>query len=111
MVQIEWHDRGKAKEYGEKQSQLLRKFGGRTLYAGAPQALEGSWTPPGMVIDEFPTMDALRAWYTSAEYAPLLRLRKQWATTNLIAVEEPVARSDIRRKVPNLTRSERRARP
>jgi uncharacterized protein (DUF1330 family) len=87
IVQIEWRDRRKAKEYGEQQAQLLRKYGGRTLYVGASRVLEGNWDPPGVVVDEFPTMEALLAWYHSSEYAPLLRLRQQWARATLIAVE------------------------
>jgi hypothetical protein len=49
IVQIEWRDRGQAMEHGEQQAQLLRKYGSRTLYVGAPRVLEGNWDPPGVV--------------------------------------------------------------
>jgi uncharacterized protein (DUF1330 family) len=42
----------------------------------------GPWKPERIVIIEFPDMSNLDAWYTSAKYQPLLRLRKE-ATSNL----------------------------
>ena len=36
----------------------------------------GHWTPERVVIIEFPNMASLNAWYTSAEYQPLIALRK-----------------------------------
>jgi uncharacterized protein (DUF1330 family) len=32
---------------------------------GAIEVLEGEWTPRAIIIAEFPSMDAARAWYRS----------------------------------------------
>jgi uncharacterized protein (DUF1330 family) len=90
ILEIDWHDQEKAKEYREKFGPALEKYGGRTLCAGPPHVLEGDWNPPRVVVLEFPTMEALRTWYGSAEYAPVLKLRMEGATTRkMIAVEGP----------------------
>jgi uncharacterized protein (DUF1330 family) len=39
------------------------------------------------VLLEFPDMAALKAFYFSAEYKPLIAMRQRAATSSLIAVE------------------------
>jgi uncharacterized protein (DUF1330 family) len=38
-------------------------------------------------VIEFPDMAAIKAWYSSPEYAPLLAMRQPAATDHLVAVE------------------------
>jgi|HubBroStandDraft_1064217.scaffolds.fasta_scaffold24929_2 uncharacterized protein (DUF1330 family) len=89
VAQIEWHNPEIQKEYRAKLGATLEKYGGRTLFAGEPNVLEGSWKPPRAVLLEFPTMEALRSWYGSVEYAPLIEIRNRGAHTNIIAFEAP----------------------
>jgi uncharacterized protein (DUF1330 family) len=90
ITEVDWHDQNKAREYREKFGPALEKFGGKTLCAGPAQVIEGDWNPPRVVILEFPDSSSLRAWYESADYAPVLQLRKQGATTpKMVAVEGP----------------------
>ena len=90
ILEIDWHDPEKAKEYREKFGPPLEKYGGRTLCAGPPQVIEGDWNPPRVVVLEFPGTASFRAWYGSEEYAPVLKLRMEGATTNkMVAVEGP----------------------
>lgn len=90
ITEIDWHDQLKAKEYREKFGPALEKFGGRTLYAGPAEVIEGDWKPPRVVILEFPSIQALRTWYGSEDHAPVLRLRREGATTSkMVAVEGP----------------------
>ena len=91
VVDIEWHDVEKRKEYTQRIKSVLEKYGGTEVLVGGsePQVLEGDWKPHRVVILEFPAMAALRDWYGSEEYAPLLRLREQGAKTNMIAVDRP----------------------
>ncbi len=89
IVEIEWHDVVKQKEYREKLAPILEKHGGRVLSAGEAEVLEGNWKPPRVVLIEFPSMDSLRDWYTSDEYASLIRIRKEGAKTNIVAVGSP----------------------
>ncbi|HEV8049225.1 MAG TPA: DUF1330 domain-containing protein [Thermoplasmata archaeon] len=87
VTEIDWHDQAKAKEYRDKFSPVLEKFGGKTVAVGPPEVLEGNWKPPRVVVLEFPTKAAVHAWYASPEYAPILKLRLEGAKTNLIVVE------------------------
>ncbi len=49
--------------------------------------LEGEWEPQRLVILEFESMERLREFYDSAEYAPLKRLRGEVADSQLVVVE------------------------
>ena len=90
ITEIDWHDEKKANEYRTLFGPALEKFGGKTLAVqGPPVVLDGSWKPSRVVLLEFPSMDAVRAWYDSPEYAPILALRHEAARTNMIAIERP----------------------
>ena len=49
--------------------------------------LEGDWDPQRLVVLEFESMERLREWYDSPEYAPLRRLRGEAAATQYAVVE------------------------
>ena len=51
------------------------------------EALEGGWDPERLVVLEFESMERLREWYDSPEYAPLKRLRGESAATQFVIVE------------------------
>ena len=75
-------------EYRAKVPAVIAAHGGRyVVRGGAMEVLEGDWPRPRNVILEFPDMQRLKAFYESAEYAPLLALRKRSAVSNIIAVE------------------------
>ena len=64
--------------------------GGRFLArGGAMEIVEagGRWSPDRMVIVEFPSMEALRAWYDSADYAPAREIRFRSAKSTLVALD------------------------
>ncbi len=66
----------------------VAKYGGRfAARGGKVEVLEGGWAPKRVVVLEFPTMDALKRWYHSAEYKPLIALRQKAARGSVIAVE------------------------
>ncbi len=91
IADIDWHDQGRAAEYRKLLGPTLEQHGGRTLVANESRLLEGDWSPHRVVIIEFPDMDALLAWYKSAEYAPLIRLRNEGSKSRMVAVERPPA--------------------
>lgn len=67
---------------------VIEKYGGRYLVrGGALEVLEGDWTPKRVVLLEFPNMAALKRWYHSDDYRPLLKQRFASASTDVIAVE------------------------
>ena len=81
-------DPSRFEEYRRKVVPIIDRFGGRYLtLAGSHRVLDGTWQPTRVVIIEFPTMDALDAWYRSAEYQPLIELRRGAGEDVLIALE------------------------
>jgi uncharacterized protein (DUF1330 family) len=75
-------------EYRRQVPATVEKYGGRfVVRGGASETLEGEWGPKRVVVLEFPTMDALKRWYNSAEYKPLIALRQKNASGNVIAVQ------------------------
>jgi len=72
-------DAAKFDEYRTKVGPMINKYGGRYLTKGGTHKLPegGHWKPERVVIIEFPDMSSLNAWYNSAEYQPLITLRKQ----------------------------------
>ena len=72
-------DAAKFDEYRTRVAPMIAKHGGRYLTKGGSHRFPegGQWLPERVVIIEFPSMQALDAWYTSPEYQPLIALRKQ----------------------------------
>jgi uncharacterized protein (DUF1330 family) len=48
--------------------------------------VEGTWEPHTLVVLEFPDMGTLDRWCRSPEYAPVLGIRLQEATTHDVSV-------------------------
>lgn len=62
--------------YRELASAAIEKHGGRYLVRGAEaEVAEGAPSTAALVIVEFPSMDMLRDWYASPEYAKALEFR------------------------------------
>ena len=73
--------------YRQLAASSIERHGGRYLVrAGDQQILEGDWAPATIIV-EFPTMDAARAWYASADYAEALKQRDKALERDLILVE------------------------
>lgn len=74
--------------YGERVVPVIKKFGGRYLVRGGPvDNLEGDPEYKRLVILEFPDKSAVRKFYDSQEYKPLLDLRLASATSTLALVD------------------------
>jgi uncharacterized protein (DUF1330 family) len=69
----------KFEEYRVKVAPMISSYDGRYITkAGSHKFPESPhWKPERVVIIEFPNMERLNAWYTSAEYQPLMALRKE----------------------------------
>jgi uncharacterized protein (DUF1330 family) len=66
----------------------IARYGGRYLVrGGAANAVEGGPPPKTLIVVEFPTMERLREWYASPEYAEALKLRQTTLDRRLIFVE------------------------
>ena len=86
--EIEVTDPAVYEDYRKQVLATVQKHGGRFMVRGGNvEALEGGWSPKRIVVLEFPSMDAMRKWYRSPEYAPLIKLRQKASKGRLIAVE------------------------
>jgi uncharacterized protein (DUF1330 family) len=88
VVDIVVRDRDAYERYKQMAAPAVAAHGGRYLVrGGSTQTLEGSWAPSRLVILEFPTAEAGRAWWNSPEYQPAKSLRQTCAGTDMLLVE------------------------
>ena len=88
IAQTEIRDHETYDRYKAQVLPTIQKFGGRFIVRGGTlEVLEGGWTPSRMVVIEFPSMQHIRDWFASPDYAPLLALRKSAAVDHLVAVD------------------------
>jgi uncharacterized protein (DUF1330 family) len=79
------HDRTAFERYLAEAPKTVVHFGGKYLFRGGDvAALEGSWEDERLVILEFETAEAARAWYGSAEYQRLRELRQSAASAVIV---------------------------
>jgi uncharacterized protein (DUF1330 family) len=91
VANITVHDPARFEEYRAAVPAVIARFGGRYLVrGGAVEAKEGEPGLNRLVILEFPDMAAARAFYDSADDAPLLAMRRA-ATTGSVALAEGAA--------------------
>ncbi len=89
-------DEAAAERYRDLAAQSIARYGGRYLVRGAtPTVPEGDW-PSGArsVVVEFPSMEQVRRWYESGEYAAALRVRRKALHRRLLFVEGAAAATD-----------------
>jgi uncharacterized protein (DUF1330 family) len=73
--------------YRSRVSIGLKEAGGEYLVrGGAVQVLEGDWSPNRIVVVRFPSKDAAKQWWDSADYAELKQMRQAATLTNMILV-------------------------
>jgi uncharacterized protein (DUF1330 family) len=76
ISEVEFVDAEAAAQYRELAAASIAKYGGRYLARGAEaQVVEGEPTSRRMVVVEFPSMERVREWYGSQEYALALKFR------------------------------------
>jgi uncharacterized protein (DUF1330 family) len=73
--------------YLESVEATVAPFGGKWLAQGPVEVVEGAW--PGLVVlMEFPSHEAAKAWYNSSAYQAILPLRTKNAISDLILIDE-----------------------
>jgi uncharacterized protein (DUF1330 family) len=69
-------------------AKAIAQYGGRYLVrGGGANLIEGGPPPKTIIVVEFPTMERLREWYASPEYAEALKARQTALDRRLIFVE------------------------
>jgi HAE1 family hydrophobic/amphiphilic exporter-1 len=67
---------------------IVQRFGGRyVVMRGAREDLEGDWGATRIVISEWPSMDAARAFWNSPEYRQAVKLREGTGTFRVTLLE------------------------
>jgi uncharacterized protein (DUF1330 family) len=88
IVDINVTDPVQYEQYRALAGPAVEAGGGRFIVrGGATEVLEGDRVPNRVVILEFPSMDAARAWYDSPQYVEARAAREGAATGSFIAVE------------------------
>jgi uncharacterized protein (DUF1330 family) len=88
VADVDVSDPERYREYSAQVAATVEAHGGGFLVrGGAAEAIEGDWLPTRFVIIEFPSKDAARAWYDSAEYQSIVGIRHEASTTRLILVD------------------------
>ena len=76
------------KEYTATVPATIAKYGGRFLVRGGKaEVLEGDWPERRHVILEFPSLDAAKRWWNSADYAKPMALRRANSNGRLLLLE------------------------
>ena len=88
VVDIEVTDPVAFEEYRKAVPATVAKYGGRYVVRGGKcETLEGGWDPQRLVILEFPSTEAVKRWYWSDEYKPLLAVRLKASKGSLVLVD------------------------
>jgi uncharacterized protein (DUF1330 family) len=75
-------------KYREAVVPLITRFGGKMIVRGGKmEVLEGKHDGRRRVIFEFPSMDAVRSFWTSPEYAQIKPLRRNAADFDIWAID------------------------
>ncbi|MCK1511338.1 DUF1330 domain-containing protein [Bradyrhizobium sp. 190] len=88
ISEVEMRDAAGFEVYRAIAAKTIAQYGGRYLVrGGAASVIEGSPPPKAVIVVEFPTMERLREWYASQEYAEALKVRQTALDRRLIFVE------------------------
>ncbi len=88
IVEVETTDEALMAEYRKHTPGAIAKFGGKFIVRGGKtRTVEGGWTPPRIVMIEFPTFDAAEKFYDSEHYKPILAMRLKAGKSKAIIVD------------------------
>ena len=88
FVQITVHDRARFLEYAAAARGISPRFGARYLATGRPaEVLEGDGLTTPIVLTEWPSADAIRAFWNSPDYREAVKLRDGAATVSATIIE------------------------
>ena len=88
ISEVEMRDAGGFEAYRIIAAKTIAQYGGRYLVRrGVANLIEGGPPPKSIIVVEFPTIERLREWYASPEYAEALTHRRSALDRRLIFVE------------------------
>lgn len=87
VFEVNVTDRSWQEQYMKPTAKLVEKHGGRYLALGPAEKMEGDREPPSaLVILEFPSVAAAKAWHADPDYQPLRELRWTGSTAEALVV-------------------------
>lgn len=97
ISEVDVRDAAGFETYRSIAAKAIAQYGGRYLVrGGAAEAAEGGPPPKTLIVVEFPSMERLREWYASPEYAEALKHRRTALDRRLIFVEGVALISECR---------------
>jgi uncharacterized protein (DUF1330 family) len=88
ISEVDVRDAASFEAYRAIAAKTIAHYGGRYLVrGGGANLIEGGPPPKTIIVVEFPTMQRLREWYASPEYAEALKVRQTALDRRLIFVE------------------------
>ena len=88
ISEVDVRDAAGFESYRTIAAKAIAQYGGRYLVRnGAASVAEGGPPVKSIVVVEFPSMERLREWYASPEYAEALKVRQTALDRRLIFVE------------------------
>jgi len=88
ISEVDVRDAAGFETYRTIAAKAIAQYGGRYLVrGGAASIAEGGPPPKTIIVVEFPSMEKLREWYASTEYAEALKVRRTALDRRLIFVE------------------------
>ena len=82
------HDFAGFRPYIEAIPTFIAKHGGRYIVRGVePEIMEGDWAPERLVVLEFPSRDAAKAFLADPEAQPLFAIRHATTTSRLVLID------------------------
>jgi uncharacterized protein (DUF1330 family) len=88
IARVEVTDWTKYREYTKATPEVIARFGGKFIVRGGNiVALEGEPETRRLVLIEFPSLEQAQAFYYSAEYGEVKKLRAGAAIGQFLAVE------------------------
>jgi uncharacterized protein (DUF1330 family) len=88
IAQVSIHNPDVYRGYTARSPEIIARYGGRILArGGTTEVLEGSDDNRRVVIVEFPSMDAARAFYNSTEYQQAKEIRAPASSAQFVIVQ------------------------
>ena len=77
-------------EYANQAGPTVEKYGGKLVMSSRSiEVGDGGWSPIGMVMFEFESLERAKEWYNSPEYRAAKPMRLSTADTGLIFADAP----------------------
>lgn len=88
IVEVETTDEALMAEYRKHTPGAIARFGGKFIVRGGKtKTLEGDWSPPRMVVIEFPSFEKAEEFYHSDHYRPILEMRLKAGKSKAVLVD------------------------